>query len=245
MSQPGKPTYLIGNWKSHKSWSETEVFLQQFRGYHEEGNVVHILCLPHPYLLPAKTMIEHLHLPITLGAQDVSPYPMGNYTGAVAAGMLLGAVSYCVVGHTERRRYFHESDQEVANKVSRCLEQSITPIVCLDEPYLETQLAAIETQHYDQCIFAYEPAGSISDGQQLQPDSPDHAEEIAAKIVSQIEGVAPVIYGGFGNVRKRCERLIEKPIDSRGIGGGGQFIGVGLGKNYYMKEVFERPTLMM
>jgi triosephosphate isomerase (TIM) len=225
MSQPGKPTYLIGNWKSHKSWSETEVFLQQFRGYHEEGNVVHILCLPHPYLLPAKTMIEHLHLPITLGAQDVSPYPMGNYTGAVAAGMLLGAVSYCVVGHTERRRYFHESDQEVANKVSRCLEQSITPIVCLDEPYLETQLAAIETQHYDQCIFAYEPAGSISDGQQLQPDSPDHAEEIAAKIVSQIEGVAPVIYGGSVTAQT-VRAFLEKPM-IQGVLVGGASMSIG------------------
>jgi triosephosphate isomerase (TIM) len=216
MPQAGKPRYLIANWKSHKTWPEVEAFLQQFRGFREEGSVVNIICPPFPYLKLAADTVNGLHLPIKIGAQDVSPYPFGAYTGAVSAGMLLGIAQFGIVGHSERRRYFSESNQDVVNKANRLLEVNITPVVCVDEPYMETQIAAFEPEHLEKVIFAYEPLEAIGSG---EPATAEKAAAIAKKIRTSAQANMPVLYGGSVTAETIGQYMKNPALDGALVGG--------------------------
>jgi triosephosphate isomerase len=216
MSQAGKPIYLVANWKSNKTWAETEVFLQSFRGFREEGNVVNIVCPPIPYLKASAEVVKSLHLPVKLGVQDVSPFPFGAYTGAVAAQMLLDTAQYAIVGHSERRRYFHETNQEVANKVAQCLEVNITPVVCVDEPYLRAQINALEPEQLKKVMVAYEPLTAIGSG---KPAEPQDAQKVAEQIVDVAERELPVLYGGSVTPENIGE-FLEQPLIHGALVGG-------------------------
>lgn len=191
MSQAGKPLYLVANWKSHKTLAEAEHFVTE--GSTPTENVTQIICPPVPYLASISQLIKSQQLSVSLGVQDVSPYPFGAYTGAVAVDMVKEWVTYAIIGHSERRRYFHESDQEVANKVSRALEAGITPILCVDEPYLESQIGTLDEGLRGTCLFAYEPVSAIGSG---HPDTPEHAEAVAQRVQAQVRAEVVVLYGG-------------------------------------------------
>lgn len=193
MSQAGKPLYLVANWKSNKAEAQIIPWVEGFGGFILDEQKVVIVCPPFPLVKVVYDALKQATIPFEVGVQDVSPYPYGAYTGAVAAEMVKNWVKYAIVGHSERRRYFKETDQEVANKVSRCLEAGLTPIVCVDEPYLESQIEALETEAKTQCVFAYEPVSAIGSG---HPDTPEHAESVALRIQGQVGAEGPVLYGG-------------------------------------------------
>ena len=142
----------------------------------------------------AKWLADHRsNLPVSLGVQDISPYPAGAYTGAVSARNLDGlGVKYALVGHSERRHYFHENHQDVANKVSQCLENGMTPIVCVDVDYLQAQANAIKAEELARCLVAYEPLTAIGSGE----NQPVAEVEPIVKQVRQAFGSETVIYGG-------------------------------------------------
>ena len=128
-----------------------------------------------------------------LAAQDVSPFPPGSYTGAINAGQLkdLG-VSYCIVGHSERRRYFHETTSEIAGKVRELLSAGITPIVCLEEKDIVPQFAALDNELVPKCIFCFEPSADIG-GTTTAPH--DVIKSVQLK-VSEFAPNSPFMYGG-------------------------------------------------
>lgn len=132
----------------------------------------------------------------TLVGQDVSPFPPGSYTGAVSARQLadLGA-KYCLVGHSERRRYFHETHADVAAKVKELVESEITPIVCLSEPDLAPQKAVLDDELTPSCLFCYEPPGDIG-GTTTAPL--DNIKMVTDQIKALYE-TTRVMYGGSVN----------------------------------------------
>lgn len=188
MTQAGKQLYLVANWKSYKTLAEARAFVEAYRAV--DGPTV-ILCPPFPYLWPLseKVVAHGMHL----GAQDISQYPFGAYTGAVAAAMLTGAVEYVIVGHSERRTYFRETHEMVAQKVREALQAKITPIVCVDEPYMATQLAFFSDDELARIIVAYEPLAAIGSG---TPDTPERANMMAENIIQVVQSPIPVLYGG-------------------------------------------------
>lgn len=174
---------VVANFKSNQALSEAESWLKEVK--------------PKPGMVIAPSF-PHLSLfsGFTLSGQDVSPFPKGSYTGAVNAEQLkdLG-VSYCLVGHSERRRYFHETAGDVANKVKELISVGITPLVCMDEADVTPQFASLDSEYLDKCIYCYEPSDGIGGTTTATP------EQIAS-VREQIERFAPncqFIYGGSVN----------------------------------------------
>ena len=188
--------YIVANWKSNKSREDVEKWIDDWEKQatvNSEQTVV--ICPPLPSLMFVSNRLlnRKLHGNTFLGVQDISPFPAGRYTGGVSTRNLEGfKVRYAIVGHSERRRYFKETSQDVANKVERCVEAGITPIVCVDSDYITSQAIAIKSEYLEKCMVAYEPVEAIGSGQNADLDD---VEKAYTKIKKEF-GSVKLIYGG-------------------------------------------------
>ncbi len=187
-------TYIIGNWKSNKTTQEGLAWLQQFSGLYAGTKEVEVA------IAPGYLSLEKIHetatgmkLPsFSLAAQDVSPFPRGGYTGAIAADMLKPVVRYVIVGHSERRKYFHETPQDVINKVAEIADCGLVPIVCVEDSDMLAQLRPLADIDCKEMVVAYTPVDN------LNFNIPESVERIAGA-VTRIRAFFPkwpIIYGG-------------------------------------------------
>lgn len=189
--------YVVGNWKSNQNLTESLMWLDNLvtlvPRIPEDMTV--ILCLPFTDISSMNQKLSEINYPLLTGAENVSHLPPGRHTGEITANMLRELVSYCIVGHSERRREFNETSQEVAMKARTLLENAITPIVCVDTPYLEEQVKELFDKSVDvsRCYFAYEPLAAIGSGKPVDPTAANH---VANQIGFLIDGDAPILYGG-------------------------------------------------
>lgn len=186
--------YVVANWKSNKTLAEADQWLSRFLKLHRsQPNLKVVLAPPFPFLFPLRQMLEEEGRGgVVLAAQDVSSFPLGSYTGAVSATMLRGVVDYALVGHSERRRWFHETNQDVANKTREALAVGITPIVCLDRSYARTQFAALSDHELSKSIIGYGPVEAI--GVENAP-SPQRVAAVIAELQTMVSD-NPILYGG-------------------------------------------------
>ncbi len=191
--------YLLANWKSHKTIKEAEAWLEKFSHLRRPDPQLQVIIAPPiPFLVPLWQKIEKMNITnLALAVQDLSPFPLGSYTGAVAATMVRDFAEYAILGHSERRRYFHETHQEIANKVSEAIGAGIKPIVCVDQPYARAQLAAIHENDLAELIIGYGPVEAI--GIEM-PQSFTKATEAIGAIRAMVPG-RPILYGGSINTR--------------------------------------------
>lgn len=184
---------IIANWKAQKNTEEAKHWVETF---HSIATTVPftIAVAPSFPLIPAVSeAIESLHCYLKLAVQTLSSYPAGSYTGAVSVKNIETlAVAYAILGHSERRQYFHETHSDVAKQVEQALSENITPIVCVDKEYLVAQANVLDESSKKRCVVAYEPLAAIGSGQ---------AEDVGTvkRIIEQIRneyGQVPVIYGG-------------------------------------------------
>jgi len=197
---------IVANWKSHKNLEEAKKWLALYQGSPAVQKLLTtevVIAPPFQYLQLVSESIRAL-LQTRVAVQDISPFPPGAYTGEVAASTLNGLdVWYAILGHSERRKYFQETSQQVANKVDQAVQSGINPIVCVDKDYIRTQAAAIAPEHLDKCIVAYEPLEAIGSGH----DEPtDKVAEVVAEI-HKVFGKVPVLYGGSVNDENIVEYL--------------------------------------
>ncbi len=194
--------YVIGNWKCNKDAEEARSWFSEFaRRYRPVAGLTVIVA---PSFICLQSLSQHVHAlgleNVSLAAQDISPFPKGSYTGAVAADMVKEMVDYVIIGHSERRRYFHETSQDVARKMSEVAEVGLIPIVCVDKPYAMSQLLALNDIDSKEMIIAYGPVEAMT---VRIPEPPLKAAE-TARFISQIQPGRPVVYGGSlepGNVQ--------------------------------------------
>lgn len=214
---------IIANWKAHKSISAVPEWFTQFRTrllelrpqpiaqLHQERKVI---IAPAFFLLPAvaheieqvkQVVSERLGAELLLGAQDISHLGAGSYTGAVAAVHLASmGVTHVIVGHSERRRYFRETCQDVVGKVDQALDAGITPVVCVDDAYSQEQITMLQREWLNCLVFAYEPLAAIGSGKNA---SLAQVREAVGSIRS-LASKASVLYGGSMNDQNVAEYLL-------------------------------------
>ncbi len=193
---------LVANWKMNVN-TETiqdlsKKYLNRF-GHHDEVEI--IICPPYPYIDGVKNIIQGSR--IKLGAQNAAEHERGSYTGEVSSGMLhdIGC-KYVIIGHSERRKYYNETDEVIARKIASAIEASLIPILCVGEElsirregaYLKIIREQIEKSRIliqKSAIIAYEPVWAIGTG------TIPKMEEIA-EVAEMIKGLSrfPLLYGG-------------------------------------------------
>ena len=210
---------IAGNWKMFKGPSETRAFAEAFES--PEGVDV-VLCPPYPSLAAA------VDAGLTAYAQNVHWALEGAFTGEVSAPMLLElGVQGAVVGHSERRQFFGETDETVARRTIAALEHGLGVIACVGESgeerqagqtelILHVQVEAIRDAvgPHERLVIAYEPVWAIGTGQTA---TPNQAQEAHAFIKSLVD--VPVLYGGSVKPENADEILSEPDVDGALVGG--------------------------
>lgn len=193
-----KMLYIIANWKSHKTIKETEGWVHSFsNGLNKEKISLEDKKI---IIAPSFTSLEHAHycsgnlnLGLKFAAQDVSMFGEGAYTGEVSARQIKELASYVIIGHSERRENFKETDDIINQKIQQSLKHSLTPILCVsDLKQIHNSKSII---HNANCIIAYEPLFAIGSG---TADTPENADQMA-KGIKNILGEVLTLYGGSVN----------------------------------------------
>ncbi len=184
--------YLIANWKSHKNLSESSTwwtdFLQQYKNDKKTKSAIDsgffqiIICPPFPLLQSLSKVIKNVPN-CHLGAQDVSAFPEGSYTGEVSAESLSELAEYVIIGHSERRKYFAESDELIATKNDHAQKHNMHTIVCIRNNKDRIPTTAN--------IIAYEPVEAIGSGKNAAP-----AEVDKIKKTLDLKPEQHFLYGG-------------------------------------------------
>lgn len=185
---------LIANFKSNKTSTEVASWLNKVSPVAEQfQNQIEIILSPSSIHLDiAHTTISHLASTISLASQDVSQFPSGAYTGAVNSNQLTEFnVKFSLIGHSERRRFFHETAQEIANKAEELIKAGITPAICLAEDEIVSQFSSLDDSLIDKCLYCYEPPNDIG-GTTLPPL--EKIEQVASLI--RAHTTSQILYGG-------------------------------------------------
>lgn len=176
-----KKLFIVANWKSNKTILQAKEWLEEISNIENKE----IIICPSFILLPLirSSIIEH-QLPFKVGAQDISAFDEGSYTGEVNGSQIKEFADYVIIGHSERRQYFSETDEIIFKKVEMAKKYNLTPIFCVQNE--NTPIPK------DLEIVAYEPVFAIGTG---NPDTPENAQKIA-EIIKEKNNVKYVLYGG-------------------------------------------------
>ncbi len=229
---------IAGNWKMFKTKAEALTFAEEFKGIYQGTDVQAAICAPFTNL---EALVEAFKdTDIMVGAQNVHFADEGAYTGEISVAMLeeIG-VDLCIIGHSERRQYFGETDETCNLKLKKLFEGSIRPILCVGESLeerdadkafdivkgqLEADLAGIDGELIKKLIIAYEPIWAIGTGRTA---TPEQAEEMCAFIRETLialydEEVADEViiqYGGSVKPANATEIMNQEEIDGALVGG--------------------------
>ncbi len=232
------PKFIVGNWKMHGSLSETHTLLGQLT---EAGasfeRVEIVVCPPFTALFVAKQELEHSR--IKLGAQNCYIGSDGAFTGEISPSMLVDmGCEYVILGHSERRQFFGETDELVARKIFAALEAALTPIVCIGETEEQREsnqsesvlsrqigqsLSKITSAEAGKLIIAYEPIWAIGTGKTATPRQAQQTHAfIRAELRKKFGSVANdmrILYGGSIKP-ENAEALFREPDIDGGLVGG-------------------------
>lgn len=181
--------WIIANWKSNKTIAEALDWVSKV-GYEipKQDNLRVVVCPTFSALSEVKKAVEAGGYPLMVGSQDLSPFEVGAYTGEENAQTLSQFIDLVIIGHSERRENFKETDEMVAEKVEQAIKNNITPLVCVQ---------GVDTAVPEECeLVAYEPIFAIGTG---SPDTPENAGHIASVLKEKYGQDLEVIYGGSVN----------------------------------------------
>ncbi len=230
---------IAANWKMFKTPDETFAFLQAFLREAAEHTRDEIVVCPPFVCLPAAVQAAR-HSNVKIGAQNMFWEKEGAYTGEVSAKMLLGVgCTHVIIGHSERRQYFGETDDTVNLKLKAALEAGLTPIVCVGEVLEEREAGITEDVLRRQCtrafhklsgkkasklVIAYEPVWAIGTGKTATPQLAAEAHalirgEVAKALGEELANNLRILYGGSVKLENAKALMTEEEIDGALVGG--------------------------
>lgn len=239
MDKAKRNAVIAGNWKMNMTPAETEAFMKELAPKVADVKSAKIvLCVPFVDIAAAVAATKGTN--IGIGAENVHMEEKGAYTGEISGKMLTACgVQYVIVGHSERRQYFGETDVTVNARAKAALSSGLTVIVCVGETLTEREqgvtfetvsrqtkiaLLGVEKEQMKNVIIAYEPVWAIGTGRTA---TAEQAEEVCAAIRGVIASVydnetaeaTTIQYGGSMNAKNAAELLAQKDIDGGLIGG--------------------------
>ena len=207
-----KKLYIVANWKSNKTIPETEQWLYDLRnGFSEEeiniGDKKIIIACSFTSLEHANYCAKNLKLPVEFAAQNISPFREGAYTGEVNGKQIKEVADYVIIGHSERRRYFGETEELLEKKAAMANHFGLTAIFCIQNENTQVPQGVK--------IVAYEPPSAIGTG---NPDTPENANDVAEKVRERY-GTTHVLYGGSVTGQNVASFIQMPNIDGVLVGG--------------------------
>ena len=239
MNRRYRKTVIAGNWKMNMTATETRKFAEELKRIMPRAKWCDtLICVPACNITAAVKAFKELR--ISVGAENLYFEEKGAYTGEISAAMLrdLG-VKYVIVGHSERRQYFGETDTAVNRKVHAALDAGLSPIICVGESesqremgvtqdwialQVKTALYGVPAERLRRCVIAYEPIWAIGTGKTA---TAQQAGEVCTHIRATIRGLygarvarsVTIQYGGSMNPKNAQELLAQPDVDGGLIGG--------------------------
>jgi triosephosphate isomerase len=240
---------VAGNWKMNKTLQEGIELAKTVNRQVEDNGVTVVLCTPFIHLTEVNKVITKDSL--FLGAQNCASQPSGAFTGEVSASMIRSTgADYVIIGHSERRSYYHENDGLLQQKVVQALENGLVPIFCCGEVLEERQagnhMNVVKTQiekglfnltdkDFSKIVIAYEPVWAIGTGVVATSDQAQEMHKIIRGLIvdqygKEIAENTSILYGGSCKPSNAAELFANNDVDGGLIGGAsltsGDFMGI-------------------
>lgn len=234
---------ISGNWKMNNTHYEAIKLVQQLNyelGAHDYSRTEVALCPPFTSLRTVQTLIEADRMHFALGAQNMHYESSGAYTGEVSAEMLKALrVRYVILGHSERRELFGETDESVNKKAKVAFANELVPIVCCGETEAEREagetkskverqvregLAGLKGEQVNDVVIAYEPIWAIGTGKTATPDDAQETIAFIRAVLrdafsNEASGAVRILYGGSVKAGNAKQLLSQVDIDGALVGG--------------------------
>ena len=229
---------IAGNWKMHKTIKEGVAFVNEIKDQVKDTDVEVVLCAPATMIGPMKEAAKNSN--VKIGAQNMHYENSGAFTGEISPEMLTElAIDYVIIGHSERRQYFNETNESVNKKVKKALEVNIRPIMCCGETLEEREAGTMEhvikTQIIEglkdvsasdmpKIVIAYEPIWAIGTGVTASSDQANDAIAYIRTLITELhtEAVSEEVqiqYGGSVKPENVEEIMNQSDIDGALVGG--------------------------
>lgn len=229
---------MVGNWKMHKKAAEALDFVEAFKSLLSDTDVEVGLCVPFTDLWKVKEAIKGTK--IKLGAQNMHFEEKGAFTGEISPEMLKEiGVDYCIIGHSERRQYFNETDEAVNKKLHTAFKYNIKPILCVGESLNEREknktkdvvsgqvkkaLHNLTNAQVSEMIIAYEPIWAIGTGKTATPEQANETIALIREMIKElyddkVSESARIQYGGSVKPKNATEIMNQEDIDGALVGG--------------------------
>jgi len=231
--------FVAGNWKMNKTAAEATALVQQLLPeLHYLSSVEVVLCPPFTSLTAVRDLIKDTG--IGLGVQNIHWETSGAYTGEVSAKMAAELAQYAIIGHSERRTYFGETDETVNKKTLAALMAGLTPIVCVGETLAENEagrtvevvsrqvklgLAGLKPEQMQDVVIAYEPVWAIGTGRAATPEGANAVQrDVIRRLLVEIFNQRTademrILYGGSVTGENAKELFAQSDIDGGLVGG--------------------------
>lgn len=238
MNKAKRRAVIAGNWKMNKNRAEAKALITELLPLVKDADCEVVLCTPYTNLETALALTEGSN--VKVGAENCHWAESGAFTGEISAQMLkeLG-VQYVIIGHSERRQYFGETDETVAKRVRAALESGLEVILCVGETLEQREaditgetiaiqvkkaLAGVTAEELRHIIIAYEPVWAIGTGKTATADQANEVNGYIRSVIAQLYGQAAadafvVQYGGSMNAGNAEELLAKEHVDGGLIGG--------------------------
>ncbi len=234
---PDRSAYLAANWKMHKTTEEAERFLGEFLPRVSESGPEVVICPPFTSLRAAVELC--FQSPVRVAAQNMHEADEGAFTGEISPPMLLDlGVDGVILGHSERRQYFAETDEALARKVPAALGAGLEPILCVGENeaqrdgdeteevltrQIQADLADVPDARLSEVVIAYEPIWAIGTGRTATPEQAQEAIALIRRLIDArsdaAAGAIRILYGGSVKPDNAAELISQPDVDGALVGG--------------------------